>query len=204
MAHWLKSVGPGGGSAPSVDSPAVKIYTRRGDDGTTGLLYGGRVGKDGLGPEAYGTTDEAVAALGVARALADGDPAAAILEVQRDLFVVGAELATSPDNRHKLIDGKSRVTAAMVSRLEPLIDEVTARVGQPTEFVVPGGSPLAAALDTARTVIRRAERRCVAYAAAGGLDDSQVVPYLNRLADYVYMLARAAEATWVPSRAKET
>lgn len=181
----------------------MKIYTRRGDDGTTGLLYGGRIGKDDLGPEAYGTTDEAVAALGAARALADGPAAEAILAVQRSLFVAGAELATAPDNRYKLVDGDSRVTAAMVSGLEAEIDEVVGRVGMPTEFVVPGGSPLAAALDVARTVVRRAERRCVAFAAAGGLEGSHVVPYLNRLADYLYMLARAAEDAWVSSRAKE-
>jgi len=178
----------------------MKIYTRGGDDGSTGRLFGGRVAKDDTGPEANGTVDEAVSALGVARALADDSLATAILQVQRDLFVVGAELATGVENRPKLADGISRVTAAMVERLEPAIDEVTDSVGMPTEFVVPGGNQLAAALDHARTVIRRAERRAVTHCREAGIGDSHAVPYLNRLADYVYMLARAAEGTWVSSR----
>lgn len=178
----------------------MKIYTRGGDDGTTGRLFGGRVAKDDTGPEANGTVDEAVSALGVARALAGDSLVPAILQVQRDLFVVGAELATGVENRSKLSDGISRVTAAMVDGLEPAIDEVTDSVGMPTEFVVPGGNQLAAALDHARTVIRRAERRAVTHCREAGIEDSQTVPYLNRLADYVYMLARAAEGTWIPSR----
>ena len=182
----------------------MQIYTKKGDDGTTGLFYGGRVSKADLGPEAYGTVDEAVSALGVARA-ATSEPAIAdeILRVQRELFVVAAELATAPSSRSKLVDGVSRTTAAMVEALEGAIDSVVDDVGMPTEFVVPGGTPTAAALDVARTVVRRAERRAVAYAEAGGLDDSEVVRYLNRLADYLYMLARAAETDWTPSRPKE-
>lgn len=182
----------------------MKIYTKKGDDGSTGLFYGGRVSKASAGPEAYGTVDEAVSALGVARAQAEPPFSTAILEAQRQLFVVAAELATGVESRHKLVDGVSRVTETMISSLEVLIDELEADVGMPTEFVVPGGSTVAAALDVARTVVRRAERRSVAFAAAGGLDGSHVVAYLNRLADYVYMLARAAEGQWTPSRAKET
>ena len=91
----------------------------------------------------------------------------------------------------------------MVERIEERIDALAAEGGVPTEFVVPGGSPVAAALDVARTVIRRAERRCVAYAALGGLEGSHVVPYLNRLADYVYLLARSAEDAWIPTREEE-
>lgn len=178
----------------------MRIYTRRGDDGTTGLFHGGRVDKDDLAPEAYGTSDEAVSALGVARAIAGGELHDTLLGLQRRLFVVGAELATGPEHRSKLVDGTSRVTQEMIDGLEAAIDEIVERVGMPTEFVVPGGSPLAAALDAARTVVRRAERRCVAYARAGGLDDSLVVTYLNRLADYVYMLARAAEEEWTASK----
>ena len=181
----------------------MRIYTRRGDDGTTGLFHGGRVDKDDLAPEAYGTADEAVAALGLARALAGGDLHETLLGLQRQLFVVGAELATAPDHRSKLVDGTSRVTQDMIDGLEAAIDGVVDRVGMPTEFVVPGGSPEAAALDAARTVIRRAERRCVAYARAGSLDGSLVVTYLNRLADYVYMLARAADGEWAPSKEEE-
>jgi len=178
----------------------MKIYSRSGDDGSTGRLFGGRVAKDDTGPEANGTVDEAVSALGVARAIADGPLADTLLRVQRELFVVGAELATEVENRSKLTDGVSRVIEAMVEALESAIDEVTEAVGMPTEFIVPGGDPLAAALDHARSVIRRAERRAVTHCRAAGIDDSLTVSYLNRLADYVYMLARATGGSWTPSR----
>lgn len=181
----------------------MKIYTRRGDDGSTGLFHGGRVAKDETGPEAYGTVDEAGAALGVARSLATGALHDAILTVQRELFVVGAELATAPDRRGMLEAGTSLVTAEMVVRLEAAIDAIEAERGMPTEFVVPGGNPLAAALDVARTVTRRAERRTVAHLKAAGITDSFAVPYLNRLADYLYMLARSVEGAWVPSKFQE-
>jgi cob(I)alamin adenosyltransferase len=185
----------------------LKIYTGKGDDGTTGLFYGGRVAKDDHGPEAYGTVDEAVSAMGVARAaaLAGGDEATAgrILELQRELFALAAELATSPENRSKLEPGVSRVTGDMVTALETAIDHVVDTAGAPTSFVVPGGHPVAAALDVARTVVRRAERRAVTHLTAVGAGDSVAVPYLNRLADYLYMLARAVEGEWVPSRPKE-
>jgi cob(I)alamin adenosyltransferase len=178
----------------------VKIYTRKGDDGTTGLLYGGRVRKNDPGPEAYGTVDEAVAALGVARSHAPEELADRILELQRDLFVVAAELATDPTKRHKLEPGTGAVTPQMVERLEAWIDEAVAEVGTPEGFMVPGQETLPATLDLARAVIRRAERRTVAYGADGSLDGSSVIPYLNRLADYVYMLVRACETDWEPSR----
>ncbi len=185
----------------------MKIYTKKGDDGSTGLLYGGRVTKDAAGPEAYGTVDEANSALGVVRATAlDSDPELAerILEIQRQLFVVGAELATDPANHHKLEPGVSRVHDGMVTQLEALIDEIVEVRGMPTEFVVPGGNPLAAAIDLARSVVRRAERRAVAHVRTSGAEGSHVVPYLNRLADYLYMAARAAEAAWTPSRTEES
>jgi cob(I)alamin adenosyltransferase len=182
----------------------MRIYTKKGDDGTTGLFYGGRVSKADPGPEAYGTVDEAVSALGLARAATSEDAMAdEILRVQRELFVVAAELATAPESRNKLVDEVSRTTSVMVEALEAAIDRVVDEVGMPTEFVVPGGNVVAAGLDVARTVVRRAERRAVEYAEAGGLDGSFVVPYLNRLADYLYMLARAAEGEWTPSRTKE-
>jgi len=180
----------------------MRIYTRRGDDGTTGLFYGGRVAKDSTGPEAYGTVDEAVSFLGVARAQGDAETAEAILEVQRDLFVVAAELATDPVNRDRLEAGVSRVEAAMIDRLEDRIDGIEAAVGMPTEFVVPGGDSVAASLDVARTVVRRAERAAVGHLADHA--DSLVVPYLNRLADYLYMLARATEHEWTPTRGEST
>ena len=178
----------------------MRIYTRKGDDGSTGLLFGCRVNKDETGPEAYGAVDEAVSALGVARTLAQGDLAAAILGVQRDLFVAGAELAAAPGSRDRLADGVSRVTPAMVAALEPAIDAVVDESGLPTEFVVPGGTALSAALDLARSIVRRAERRAVTHCREAGIEGSWVVPYLNRLADYLYVVARAAEATWTPTR----
>ena len=178
----------------------MKIYTKTGDDGTTGLFYGGRVSKDDLGPEAYGTVDEAVAALGVARAQADDALSERLITLQRDLFVVGAEMATADANRSKLVPERSLVTSTMVDRLEAWIDELETKVGLPDTFVVPGQAPVPAALDLARTVIRRAERRAVALIRDTGIEDSEVVRYLNRLADYVYMLARANEQEWEPSR----
>ncbi|MFQ5948858.1 MAG: cob(I)yrinic acid a,c-diamide adenosyltransferase [Acidimicrobiia bacterium] len=181
----------------------MKIYSRKGDDGSTGLFYGGRVGKDEAAPEAYGAVDEAVSALGLARAEAEGELAERILVVQRDLFVVGAELATGPESRTKLKPGVSRVTKDMIERLERWIDAVVDDVGAPAEFVVPGGSRLAGALDLARAVIRRAERRSVGYARTGRLEGSLVVPYLNRLSDYLYVLARSVEETWAPTRPEE-
>src|SRR5262249_42552376 len=181
---------------------ARKVYTRTGDDGTTGLFHGGRVGKGAPGPAAYGDVDEAVSALGVARALTDAGSElhALLLRLQRELFVAGAELATEPAKRDRLEPGVSRVTPEMVSALAPVIDDVTTRFDPPQEFLVPAETQPAAALDFARTVVRRAERQAVAARDAGWLDDSQVVPYLNRLADLVYTLARWQEHGFRPVR----
>ncbi|MBT8193144.1 MAG: cob(I)yrinic acid a,c-diamide adenosyltransferase [Acidimicrobiia bacterium] len=181
----------------------MKIYTKTGDEGKTGLLYGGRVWKDDPGPEAYGAVDEAVSALGVARADATGELAAEILALERDLFVVGAELATDPANREKLTPNVSLTTSAMVERLEGVIDTVVEEHPLPQEFVVPGENALEAALEVARATVRRAERRVISYARAGGLDGSVVPIYLNRLADLLYVLARSTAATWQPTRPKE-
>ena len=183
----------------------MKIYTRKGDDGTTGLFYGGRVPKDASGPAAYGDVDEAVAALGLARAeVPPGDEFNdELLRLQRSLFVVGAELATAPENRGKLTDGASRVTEAMVDDLEAAIDSVVDRTGMPDGFLVPGGNRLGACLDLARATVRRAERMAVTHTRNDGLEDSLVVPYLNRLADYLFMLARDAEESWTSSKTEE-
>ncbi len=181
----------------------MRIYTKTGDEGKTGLLYGGRVWKDDPGPEAYGAVDEAVSALGVARALAQGDLAVQILGIERDLFVVGAELATAPDKRTKLVDGVSLTTSAMVEDLEHLIDRIVEAHPLPQEFVVPGENPLEAALEVARATVRRAERRVTTYARSGELDTSVVPTYLNRLADLLYVLARSVSPTWQPTRPKE-
>jgi cob(I)alamin adenosyltransferase len=175
----------------------VKVYTRRGDDGTTGLLYGGRVDKDDLRTAAYGTTDEAVSALGLARAhLRDADDAEwhdAVLTVQRELFVVGAQLATHVEHWERLEEGVSRVSGAMVDVLEERIDALTDRFPLPQEFVVPGQHPAGAAVDLARTIARRAEREVVAMRRHELLPDEAPLRYLNRLSDYLFVLARAIE-----------
>jgi len=181
----------------------MRIYTRKGDTGTTGLLYGGeRVSKADPRTDAYGTTDEAVSALGLARAALGPDSPLTdfILRIQRELFVVGAELATHTDRRARLVPGTSLVTAAMVSALESEIDDIEAEHPMPQEFVIPGETLPGAALDLARSTVRRAERRAVALAEAGELPDSQVVPYLNRLADLLFVMARAADGGFRPVR----
>ena len=176
----------------------MKIYTRKGDDGTTGLYGGGRVAKDSAAPEAYGTVDEAQSALGLARAAcpSGGELDEMLIALERDLWVLMAELATDESNLHKLVDGTSRVTAEMVTALETRIDDVTGRFEAPREFVVPGQGEVAARLDVARTVIRRAERRAMAVAP----DGSQIVPYLNRLSDLAWALARWQEGESLTSR----
>jgi cob(I)alamin adenosyltransferase len=172
----------------------VRIYTRGGDDGTTGLLYGGRVDKSDPRTEAYGTTDEAVAALGMARVfIADSQLADLVLRLQRELFVVGAELATDARNAHKLTAGTSKITADMVDELERVIDDYTARIRMPEEFIVPGESRGSAFLDFARTVVRRAEREVVVMDRQGLLIDRESLRYLNRLADLLFVLARYEE-----------
>jgi cob(I)alamin adenosyltransferase len=180
----------------------MRIYTKKGDDGSTGLLYGTRVSKADLVTEAYGTTDEAAAALGVARALTtDAGLAEEILRLQRDLFVVGADLATNPRERHRLEPQVSLVTQAMVRRLEEGIDAGVAAHPLPRRFVVPGANPVSAALDLARSTIRRAERRTVELRESGREVNAEVLRYLNRLSDLLFVLARrAAGESEPPSR----
>lgn len=171
----------------------MKVYTKSGDDGTTGLLFGGRVRKDSVLPTAYGSVDEAQASLGVVRALLDptDELSDIVIHIMRDLWVLMAELATLPENRQKLEDGSTRVTATMVDALEAHIDTISARFEPPTEFVVPGVNTVAAQLDVARAVVRRAERDALA-----ALDDaSSAGIYLNRLSDLLWTLARWQEGT---------
>jgi cob(I)alamin adenosyltransferase len=189
----------------------MRIYTRKGDQGSTGLLFGGdRVSKADLRTDAYGTTDEAVSALGLARATigaatdrVEAQLAELTLRLQRELFVVGAELATHVDRREKLTPGVSLVTTEMVTALEHEIDALETDHEMPAEFVIPGETMSGAAFDLARTTVRRAERRAVALSADGGLPDSQVVPYLNRLADLLFVVARAADGGFRPLRTRE-
>jgi cob(I)alamin adenosyltransferase len=186
--------------------PESAVATGRGDDGSTGLLFGGeRIAKDDPRTEAYGTIDEAVAALGLARAELGtkarygtvpgplGGLADLILRIQRELFVAGAELATTPAAWERLRDGETRVSAGMLAGLDALLAELEAAIEMPREFVVPGETRTSAALELARTILRRAERRAVALDRAGLVPGRYLLPYLNRLADLVWVLARAAE-----------
>jgi cob(I)alamin adenosyltransferase len=182
----------------------VRIYTKKGDDGTTGLLYGSRVSKADPAAEAYGTVDETVADLGVARALITGPLKDVILNIQRELFVVGADLATNPDQRSKLQPEVSLVTAEMVERLEAKIDTSVEEHPLPNEFIVPGATPASAALDVARVTCRRAERRAVALKEGGHEMNPDALRYLNRLSDLLFVLARAeAGESEEPSRPRD-
>jgi len=180
---------------PSISKSAVA--TGRGDDGTTGLLYGGRVRKDDPRTEAYGAVDEAVAALGIARfelAAADlTELSDSVLRWQRELFVVGAELATNPDARERLQNGVTRVSEAMLEGIEAELARWEAAIEMPREFIVPGETRASAALELARTVLRRAERRVIALQRIVELEGGWTVPYLNRLADLTWVMARVAE-----------
>ena len=171
----------------------MRVYTKKGDDGTTGLLFGGRVAKDSPLPTAYGAVDEAQATLGLVRAELDTDDelTALVIGVMRDLWVLMAELATLPENRAKLEDDSTRVTMAMVEALEGHIDRISERFTPPTEFVVPGGNRVSALLDVARTVVRRAERDSLAAVDA----TSAAGVYLNRLSDLLWTVARWREGT---------
>jgi cob(I)alamin adenosyltransferase len=156
----------------------TRIYTRKGDDGTTSLWYGGRVAKSDARTEAYGSIDEAGAALGVARSLCGPDH---------------EELATAPDAEGRLQEGISRIDDGMVEALEPVIDRYMDRVDLPPKFVITGGTTLSAQLDVARTVIRRAERRVVALRDGGELASDAVLRYLNRASDLAFAMARFAD-----------
>jgi cob(I)alamin adenosyltransferase len=173
----------------------MKIYTRKGDDGTTGLWYGGRVEKFAGRPEAYGSVDEAASALGLCRAAAEpgGELYADILRIQNELFVAGAELATAPEAAERLEEGVSKVSEEMIERLESDIDRYMDRVELPPKFVIPGGSELSARLDVARAAVRRAERRVSALKAEGELAEETVLRYLNRASDALYAMALFAD-----------
>lgn len=162
-----------------------------GDDGTTGLLGGGRVPKDDARVEAYGTVDEASSAVGLARSLTPHARVGAICEeLQRDLYTLGAELGTNPES------GKvfATTSAQQVRRLDDLIRELEAAAPMPDGFILPGSTPASAALDLARAVTRRAERRCISLERAGGLGNHEVRRWLNRLSLLLFVLGRYEEA----------
>jgi cob(I)alamin adenosyltransferase len=194
-------VSPSAGRARRQTIADSAVATGAGDDGTTGLLYGGRTGKDSLAVEAYGTIDETVAAIGTARAeIAQLPPDLVpdledvLTRLQRDLFVAGAELATGVASLERLEDGVTRVHESMVLAVEAELAAWEARVTMPREFVLPGATRLSAALEVARVTVRRAERRVVALGTAGHPLGPWIVTWLNRTADLLWVLARAAEA----------
>ena len=173
----------------------MKIYTKKGDDGTTGLLYGGRVSKDDVRTNVYGTLDETVSALGVARAGGLTPRVEEIvIRVQREMFIVGAQLATSQDNQSKLQEGISKVTPEMALQAEREIDELLEEHPLPNEFILPGETMGSAGLDLARSTIRRAEREAVAMNRDGLVPDPEILRYLNRVSDLLFALARFHEA----------
>ena len=176
----------------------MRLYTRKGDDGSTDLYFGGRTGKDDAAVEACGAVDEAQAFLGLARAETErgSELDSLLVDLERHLWVLMAELATGPGNRVKLRAGETLVTAGMVTALEERIDALGTRTEAPREFVVPGQNRVAALLDVARTVVRRAERRAVGAAVKGSL----AVAYLNRLSDLLWTMARWQEGTSLTAR----
>ncbi|WP_374545082.1 cob(I)yrinic acid a,c-diamide adenosyltransferase [Rhodoblastus sp.] len=184
-----------------------KIYTRTGDDGSTGLANGERRAKCDARVEAYGDVDEANSAVGVARlstaALPELD---AMLErIQNDLFDLGADLATPPSDK-PLGYEPLRIVMAQVSRLEQEIDALNARLSPLRSFVLPGGSPAAAALHLARAISRRAERRMVSLAASGEEVSAPALQFINRLSDFLFVAARVAnrdgadDVLWKPGQ----
>lgn len=178
----------------------ARVYTKTGDDGTTGQLFGGRIPKGSELVEALGDIDEAVSTLGVARAEcaagenADERTAEIILNVQRELFIVGADLSVNPEHRDRLKPGISLVEPEMVSGLENLIDELVEEQPLKPVFLVPGTTALEAKIDLARTVVRRAERHTLRAKDAGYLVSEHAQKYLNRLSDLMFVLARRAVA----------
>lgn len=167
----------------------MKLYTRTGDNGTTGLFAGGRVRKDDLRVEAYGTIDELNSTLGVVRAHQPHDPIEGWLDaVQQQLFHLGADLATPLDTN---VTWVVRITPDQVSWLEQTIDHMDETLTPLQHFILPGGTLAAAHLHIARTVCRRAERLIVSLADQETLND-QVIPYVNRLSDWLFSAARYA------------
>ena len=184
----------------------MKIYTKTGDDGTTGLFGGERVPKHSVRIEAYGTVDELNSSLGVARALGElpSDLDRVILELQETLFVLGADLATPLGSNSKAV--APRIGATDVRSLEALIDKYELQLQPLTKFILPGGSTGAALLQLSRTIARRAERLLVALSESE-LVGAQELIYLNRLSDLLFVLARVANSStgtpdveWDPKR----
>jgi cob(I)alamin adenosyltransferase len=179
----------------------TKIYTRGGDGGDTSLGDGNRVAKTDLRVAAYGTVDEANSVIGLARLHTTGEPDAMLQRIQNDLFDLGADLCTPEDGKRAA--GALRILAAQVERLEHEIDAVNAKLEPLSSFILPGGTPAAAHLHHARTVVRRAERLVAGLALEQSINP-QALAYINRLSDHLFVLARSlneggqADVLWTP------
>jgi cob(I)alamin adenosyltransferase len=173
----------------------MSIVTKTGDGGTTALMYGRRVPKSHPRVEAYGTVDELNAALGLARATAgEGFTRENLLLIQKDLVSLMGELSVLPEDLGRYVkDGYAVVTPQMTARLDVLVREIEARNVSFKDWATPGATLNAAALDVARTVCRRAERRVCALQEAGGLKNPEILTYLNRLSDLLWLMARQVE-----------
>ncbi|MFZ5633878.1 MAG: cob(I)yrinic acid a,c-diamide adenosyltransferase [Bacillota bacterium] len=173
----------------------MKTFNKRGDQGETSLLYGQRTSKASLRCEFYGTVDEAVSAIGLARSLSKKKKVRDILfDVQKELFVPAAELAVPREHYAEYSFRGQIVQKEMVERLARLIEEFEKEIKMPDQFVIPGGSTASAAIDVARTIVRRAERRAVQLKEEGLLPNQKILSYLNRVADLLFVLARYEEA----------
>jgi cob(I)alamin adenosyltransferase len=165
----------------------ARIYTRTGDKGETGLVAGARVLKDSIRVQAYGNVDELNSVLGLARSfLTDRELDSLLQELQNDLFIAGADLATTDRD-----ESGTRITRERVHELERIIDQYQEQLPQLTAFILPGGGNAGAALHFARTVARRAERKIVTLGKSEKIND-QLIPYINRLSDLLFVLARVA------------
>ena len=172
-------------------SSRKKIYTKYGDEGETSLLYGGRVSKNNPHTEAYGVVDEAVSSMGLARALSQDSRVKDVLaELQLEMVTMAAELATDPAQYDTFIQHFKPVTREMVATIEGLIDDLEGAIEMPKVFILPGGSPASSAIDMARSLIRTAERRAVSLREQGRLGNPEVLRYMNRLGDLLFVLAR--------------
>ena len=173
----------------------MKIFNKRGDTGETSLLFGRRVAKSDLHCEAYGTIDEAVSSLGIARNLVTKDKVKEIiLKVQKELFAVNAELATKLEDYERLTSNFTPITAKMANELEEIIDEMETEIEMPKSFIIPGSNMGSASLDLSRAIVRRAERRVVTLGERDELRSDAILQYLNRLADLLFILARYEES----------
>lgn len=181
----------------------MKIYTRTGDQGQTSLISGQRVAKNDARIEAYGTVDELNACIGLIRdAAEEEEPQALLRQIQDQLFAIGSQLAAGDNNKYPLPPIRSEVT----EELERAIDQMNEELPELRNFILPGGDPAASFCHLARTVCRRAERRSLDLALEAALE-AQLVPFLNRLSDYLFVLARfytkrhsGQESLWKPNK----